>query len=189
MVLQRGESVLDICGLFRGASVAGNRNATGVRLPRTTAQKPLLQAALRKQKHRRLDPKLLEVNGSLLISFSVFGGNPQGKYSFLKLVLQLVGPGGGIFHAYTTVRKMLPKRSYYKPQTILGKEGKKPQRSLDYKPDLLCLIRGILFQWTVNVIVLTDVDITLTLSQCGKLLLGCCSMGVKHSTLKGSTVI
>lgn len=44
MVLQRGESVLHICGLFQGASVAGNRSATGVRLPRTTARKPLLQA-------------------------------------------------------------------------------------------------------------------------------------------------
>lgn len=77
------------------------------------------------KKHQQSDPKLLEVNGSLLISFSVFGENPQGKYSFLKLVLQLVGPGGGIFHAYTTVRQMLPKHSSYKPQTILGKEGKK----------------------------------------------------------------
>lgn len=77
------------------------------------------------KKHQQSDPKRLEVNGSLLISFSVFGENPQGKYSFLKLVLQLVGPGGGIFHAYTTVWQMLPKRSYYKPQTIPGKEGKK----------------------------------------------------------------
>lgn len=100
-------------------------------------QKPLLQA-LKTKKHQQSDPKLLEVNGSLLISFNVSGENPQGKYSFLKLVLQLMGPGGGIFHAYTTVRQMLPKYSYYKPQTIPGKEGKNP-RGL-WMTSLICFV-------------------------------------------------
>jgi len=84
-----------------------------------------LQSALQKQKHQGLDPKLLEVNGNLLISFSVFGEGPQGKYSFLKLVLQLVGPGGGIFHAYTTVLQMLPSAFITIPKPYQGKKKRK----------------------------------------------------------------
>lgn len=50
--------------------------------------------------------------------------------------------------------------------------GKKHNRSLEYEPDLLCLIRARIFQGAPNVTVLTDLGTSLTVSRQGKLQLG-----------------